>query len=322
VADVAAVPTLPFARLTAFGGISYDTVATVKRFPAADDKVWGEVVGRFPGGMGANVAAAFASLGGRAALVSAVGRDRAGIESLSTLRQLGVDTSRVAEVPGSTFQTLAMIDGSGEKAMLLLGAADLVAGADRGGEEPQAGIDAVHVVPGRFAPGIERIASWRRGGIPISLDIEPTMIDQGLDVPTWLAAAAVLFCGECASRMMSPAESLEARLQDLLGRGPEIVVITRGRDGAVLGTRAGEHHAHEGPPVTPVNTTGAGDAFAGTFLFGLSRQWTMRQCLAAANFAGGRCAAQYGSQGVTPSLSEVSMIPEFSTAPLTKEEPA
>jgi sugar/nucleoside kinase (ribokinase family) len=308
-----------FSHLTVFGGVSLDTVVTVPRFLAGDEKVWARVVGRFPGGMGANVAAAYAVLGGEVALVSAVGRDAAGAASLATLRRLKVDISRVAERPGSTFETLAMIDGSGEKAMLLMEAPDLVTPGDLTIDEPRPGIDAIHVVPGRFSPAIEEIARWHRLGVHTSFDLEPSMLERGLDYRAVLDAATVLFCGETAIRMMSSARTPEERLRDLLDLGPDIAVLTRGRGGAMAATREGALLDRPGMAVRPVNTTGAGDVFAGTFLFGLSRRWPAELCLATANFAGGRCVESYASQDPEFSLASLEALPEFSAHITSKQ---
>jgi ribokinase len=319
-ADKLVLATPRFTSLTVFGGVSYDTVVTVPQFLGSDDKTWGRVIGQFPGGMGANVAATFAALGGDVSLVSAVGRDRAGAASLAILQELNVNTSRVEQRPGSTFETLAMIDGSGEKAMLLMDTPDLVSSANLMIDEPRPGIDAIHVAPGRFAPDLELLAEWHRGGVHVSVDIEPSMIQRGLEYRAWIAAANVLLCGETASRMMSAAPSSKERVRELLTYGPEIVVLTRGRSGAIVGTREGDLFERSGTTVTPVNTTGAGDAFAGTFLFGLSRGWPVALCLAAANYVGGQCTESYGSQDPGLSLDSLSQLPEFSTLLATMNE--
>lgn len=300
-----------FSSLTVFGGVSWDTVVTVPRFLSGDEKVWARVVGSYPGGMGANVAAAFAALGGRAAVVSAVGRDAAGASSLDTLRRLKVDTSRIFQGQGGTFETLAMIDASGEKAMLLLETPTLAGAGDLSIDEPRAGHDAIHIAPGRFSPAMADMMRWRRNGVHISFDIEPSMLDRGLDYRAHLELATVVFCGDAASRAMSAASSPEQRARDLVQLGPEIAVLTRGRDGAMVALRDGRFLERPGMAVIPVNTTGAGDVFAGTFLFGLSRMWPVELCLAAANLAAGRCVENYAARDPAFDLGSIEAMPEF-----------
>jgi sugar/nucleoside kinase (ribokinase family) len=306
------MPTRSFTALTVFGGISWDTVVTVSRFLGPDEKAWAKVVGRFPGGMGANVAATYAALGGQVSLVSAVGRDAAGQASLATLRRVGVDTTRVSEGDGSTFETLAMIDGSGEKAMLLLDPPDLVAPGGRKIADPRPGHDAIHVAPSRFAPDFNDICRWHAAGAHTSFDIEPSMLDRGLDFRAYLRVASVVFCGEPASLVMAGSGTPQERARRLVDMGAECAVVTRGHEGAVVATRDGVLLERPGIRVEALNTTGAGDVFAGTFLFGLSSGWSIEQCLAAANFAGARCAKSYASQDADFTRESLLVLPEFS----------
>lgn len=302
-----------FSTITAFGGVSFDTVVSVPAFLNADQKEWAEVIGRFPGGMGANVAAAFAALGGEAALVSAVGRDAAGAASLDTLRRLNVDISQVAQREGSTFETLAMIDGSGEKAMLLLKAPDLVLGSDGVFKELTPGKDAMHVMPGRYAPPLERLTHWHERGVHTSFDIEPSMLRGGLDYQSYLACADVLFCGDVASRMMSDRVLVEQRISDLLELGPDLVVVTLGRHGAIAGDRSGQFYVSHGHHVAAVNTTGAGDVFAGTSLFGISQGWPTDVWLVAANLAAAHCVQSHASQSLTFGIADIHAAPELAS---------
>ena len=94
--------------------------------------------------------------------------------------------------------------------------------------------------------------------------------------------------------------------------GAECAVVTRGHEGAVVATRDGALLERPGIKVEALNTTGGGDVFAGTFLFGLSSGWSIEQCLAAANFAGARCAQSYASQDVDFTRESLLVLPEFS----------
>src|SRR4051794_32040409 len=106
-------------RLVAFGDISVDTAVRLPHLPRPDEKLWAETVADSPGGMGANVAAAFATLGGQASLVASAGDDERGRRSLEDLKARGVDTSSVHVVAGSeTFWTLALLSAEGEKCLV------------------------------------------------------------------------------------------------------------------------------------------------------------------------------------------------------------
>src|SRR5206468_1402314 len=65
-------------------------------------------------------------------------------------------------------------------------------------------------------------------------------------------------------RPVSTPEDALACAADLLQKGFQRVVITLGERGSLIASPAG--HFHVPPfPVTPVDTTGAGDAFIGSF---------------------------------------------------------
>ncbi|MGN8552941.1 UNVERIFIED_CONTAM: sugar kinase [Microbacterium sp. SLM126] len=80
-----------------------------------------------------------------------------------------------------------------------------------------------------------------------------------------IATADIVFASDEEARMLRPgadAESLAAALADA---GPGEVVVTLGADGAVASID-GEIHRVAAEPITPVDTVGAGDAFAAGYL--------------------------------------------------------
>ncbi|HET6666355.1 MAG TPA: PfkB family carbohydrate kinase [Intrasporangium sp.] len=69
---------------------------------------------------------------------------------------------------------------------------------------------------------------------------------------------------------LRPGEAVDDVLADWAGLGPIVIVVTRGDQGAVLRlTRTGETHVAPVPPVTVVDTVGAGDSFMAGLVSGL-----------------------------------------------------
>jgi fructokinase len=68
-------------------------------------------------------------------------------------------------------------------------------------------------------------------------------------------------------------EDEEAGLAELFGRGVRLAAVTRGAEGATLATPRHRVHA-AGEAVTPVDTTGAGDAFTAALVTGLMERGT------------------------------------------------
>jgi len=83
---------------------------------------------------------------------------------------------------------------------------------------------------------------------------------------------------------------------DLLDAGAKWVLLTKGRQGAVLANREGEHTVHA-TPVEAVDTLGAGDTFVARVLFGLLMEEHPQQLLAAAADAAAATCRHYGAFG-------------------------
>jgi fructokinase len=64
---------------------------------------------------------------------------------------------------------------------------------------------------------------------------------------------------------LRPGETAEDAARGLLAAGPDVVLLTRGPRGALVVATDGERDV-PAPPVTVVDTIGAGDAFSGGFL--------------------------------------------------------
>ncbi len=72
--------------------------------------------------------------------------------------------------------------------------------------------------------------------------------------------------------------SLTHFFQEVLQRGPRIVVVTNGAEGVYAATADGIYF-HESLPVAIINSVGAGDAFGSTFVAYLLRKKSIEQAL-------------------------------------------
>ncbi|MDF2446413.1 MAG: adenosine kinase [Moraxellaceae bacterium] len=109
------------------------------------------------------------------------------------------------------------------------------------------------------------------------------MLDDGVDL---------LFCNEEEACLWSGALSADHALESLRGVARQ-VVITLGSQGALVWDGQAIHRI-EPSPVTPVDSNGAGDMFAGAYLFGLTRGWTPPRAGALASRAAAAVVGQFG----------------------------
>ncbi len=95
--------------------------------------------------------------------------------------------------------------------------------------------------------------------------------------------------------------------RDLIGRGPSLVTITDGAQGATLFTKT-EQLTQPAFPISAVDTTGAGDVFSGALTYALLEDWPVDEALKfAAATAALKCTG-LGNREALPSLEEVRQL--------------
>ena len=106
------------------------------------------------------------------------------------------------------------------------------------------------------------------------------------------AGVEILFCNQEEAELYTGIEGLEPAMEKLLDYAQQ-VVITRGEHGALIGTRERRIQV-PGFPVQAIDTNGAGDMFAGAYLFGISQGMTPAQAGTLASRAAAEVVSNYG----------------------------
>lgn len=234
------------------------------------------------GGSAANVAVVFAGLGGRAALVSSIGRDAVGRHLVQAVRDEGV-TLHIVRVAAPTARLLALVDLSGERSFVTeraaadrLSAADVRAGWFRGsGALHLPGYSLYNRPVSEAASEAVRLIRARNGNaapiVSIDLSSRGPLLAFGRQAAWELIgglAPDVLFAN--ASEAVALARAAASR--KLLELAPT-VVIKEGSSGCRILWRDPSDAVLQlvvaTTPVATTDTTGAGDAFAAGFLFTL-----------------------------------------------------
>jgi ribokinase len=242
------------------------------------------------GGKGANQSLAMALAGGR---VRHWGRlnaqDGWARERLATA---GVDASRITLVDAPSGHAIIQVDDAGENAILLF------AGANHGITDTDLATLADDVRPGDWLLAQNECNALPEllalvGDRDLALAFNPAPMTPAVrDLP--LAACRLLFVNRTEAATLvgldagSPAQAL---LDGLAGALPyTATVLTLGGEGAWY-QQAGERHHQPALPVTPVDTTAAGDTFVGYYLASVQEGRPVTECLARAT-----CAAALGIQ--------------------------
>ena len=270
------------------------------------------------GGDTSNAAVAAARAGVGVAYATAIGRDPAGDRFLDLWRAEGIDTAAVRVSETHPTAVYFVTHGPAGHQFLYYragSAASTYAPAD----VPETLIANARIL---FASGISQgisdsaadavfhaIATARHNGVQVAYDTNyrPRL---------WPAprAAAVMHQAVALSDIALPSledAQLLTGLNDpsaivdfYLGLGPRIVVLKLGAKGALLGTQAGQT-AIPPHPCTPVDGTGAGDTFCGSFL---ARLILGDDPLEAASYAGTAAALKtegYGAVAPMPRAAQV-----------------
>lgn len=236
------------------GSVNMDLFFEVAALPEPGETVLAAAVHRQPGGKGGNQAVAAARAGADVALVAAVGDDPPGRALLDHLRDNGVDVSAVVTLPVSSGTAAVVVGRSAENMIVVAPGANAHLTMDSA--DVREAVAAAEVlllqleIPLPTALAAARVA--RAAGTTVVLNASPA---TGADLGELAAVCDVVVVNEAeAAHWRWPVPHL---------------VTTCGARGA---TWSGPDGAVEipAPAVEPVDTTGAGDVFAGVLAAG----WT------------------------------------------------
>lgn len=283
-------------RIGVVGSNMIDLVTYTDRMPGPGETIEAPDFELGFGGKGANQAVAAARLGSSVTVVTCVGDDMFGQQQIQNFKDNGIDTTHVHVIANTSSGVAPIfVEPSGENSILIIKGANAAlspAHVDQAAGD-LADCDAILMqleVP--LEVNYHTIAWAASKGITTILNPAPAATD--LDVSK--LAGLSFFCpneSELATLTGMPTESDEDILtaaRHLIGQGIGQVVVTLGGRGARLVTA---DSVTEIAPVkvTPVDTTGAGDAFIGSFAHFMASGMDAPAAL--------REAARYAAQTIT-----------------------
>ncbi|WP_431030885.1 carbohydrate kinase family protein [Plantibacter sp. RU18] len=261
--------------LIVFGDTGIDMLVQVDELPKRDSKSIGTSLGIFAGGMGANfaVSARRAADDIHIALVSRVGSDPFGRACLLDLEHQRIDTRLVETMSDElTWWCAVAIAADGEKS--LLGGRTPASLPDVGQLDPTVLADArwLHVLGD--VPGSEDILHHAaEAGVLASVDIEGSFVrtDRGR-ADELVRSARLSVLNEEALLSLAGRDDPLAALTELIDRGDRsAILLTLGTAGSLFAWRSDDgvlqtiRQAAE-PVARVLDTTGAGDSFAGAWV--------------------------------------------------------
>jgi len=293
------------------GSLNMDLVVRTARHPLAGETLPGSRLDFFHGGKGANQAVGAVRLGARVAMIGAVGTDSFGQALGSALAAEGIDTAGLRRVDQTgTGTAMITVSDAGENTIVVVPGANLrcdVAWV----RQNQALIASAKVlmlqleVP--MAANLEAARVARAQGCQVIFDPAPAPAGP---LPPELAALVdhIVPNEREAQALTGIAVDTEAGAREaggaLLAQGYRRAIIKLGGRGALLAGPEGLHLV-PGFPVTPVDTTAAGDAFGAGLAVSLVQGYQPLEAVRRANGVGALAVTRNGAQASMPRVEEL-----------------
>jgi sugar/nucleoside kinase (ribokinase family) len=257
------------------------------------------------GGSVANSVIGFAALGGKAAFVGCVGDDKYGLHYQSEMTELNVGLGNPVVVNQPTGTCCALITPDAERTMrtCLAVSSHLSAEhvrADRHLIEQSAWLFIEGYLFSNGDPGQsavrEAIVIAKASGTKVAITCSEAFIVHvfGEHLYAALKDADLFFCNASEACAAANARDSQEAFQKLAGLVPNCVV-TDGPAGAYVRWHGAEHHV-PAYKVEPKDLTGAGDMFAGAFLYGVTHGVPADKAAKAANKLAATVISQVGAR--------------------------
>lgn len=269
-------------RVGVIGSANVDEVVRCVALPRPGETILASDPQRLAGGKAANQAAALSRLGLATTLIARVGNDPSGEWLVNVLSQVGVDTSQIQRDQAPTGTAYITVDEAGENIIVV------ARGANAHLDVSAVDFSAYDVVLAQMEVDAAVVDMVAEAAPRLVLNVAPARV-----VPEeTLGRCAVVIANE-----------LEAAYLDVHSLAH--CVVTLGAGGAVHYAFGREVARATPPPVTVVDTVGAGDAFCAAYAAQYVQGVDLETALRFAVTAGALATRALGAQGALPTTEEV-----------------
>jgi ribokinase len=287
-------------KIAVVGSANVDLTTFSDRFPKAGETIFGDHFDLGWGGKGANQAVAARLCGADVFMVARVGQDLFGPATIRNFESQGIDTTHVKIVPGTSSGVAPIfVESNGQNRIIVVkGANDRLMPADV--EEARPMLEQTDCIVLQFEIPLETVAYTIRfastRGIRCILNPAPAQpVDMQAVSPVDYFTPNETEAESISGMPVRSIEEAHACGRAMVDRGFERVIITLGEQGALLATKDGTDLV---PPykVPTKDSTGAGDAFVGSFAVFLGEGLAERDAIARANLYAALSTMNVGTQ--------------------------
>ncbi|WP_353114251.1 ribokinase [Microbacterium sp.] len=294
------------------GSVTADVTTFSQRLPARGETILGDQFTLLLGGKGANQAVAAGLAGARTSFVGCVGDDLFHDLVVEGLSAAGVDLAHLRTVPGPTGIAHIRVDASAQNDIVMVP----LANAQLSPEQIDAALEALAPTTSVLLTQLETPASLTRHitararalGMTVVLDPAPA---APLDPDVW-SSIDIVTPNETEASLLSGIEvtDLDSAVRAgewFLAQGVGAAVITLAERGSCVVTAEGATFI-DPIPMEPVDTTAAGDAYAGYLGAALADGWSLADATRLASAAGAITVTRQGASPSLPRRSEVDAL--------------
>lgn len=307
-------------EVAVFGSAAIDIYGSLSQLPASDEVVYVQEIGRYPGGMGANVAVALAKLDVSVSFFGRIGSDSAGRILLESLSKNNVDLSNISIVNASSLHTLILNDNQKHRWLFTIGSPQSAISLASPEEFNWKLLDHCKIVYigevfTELASSIADYAKTRnktviyRPGIPY--------MKTGIEKLQRTLEHTTLFILNQTSwkQLQAASEEKMENPADLLEHEVENVLLTKGPEGCEIFS-ANRHQTFSVPPhlrstFKPIDPTGAGDGFSAGLIKSLLQGWNLEKAVSYGQAVAAITCSRIGSSNAFPTEEEVKAAIDF-----------
>ncbi len=292
-------------KIAVIGSTMMDLTVYADILPAAGETRFGESFTTGFGGKGANQAVMAARTGATVTMITGIGNDGFGDESLQNFKNSQMDTSSVLRLDTHTGVAHIWVDGQGQNRISIVPGANFKL-------TPQDAIDEVSklknvsvLIAQCEIPQEVTLAAFRTSqelGITTILNPAPyqPLTDDLLDLTDWLIPNEIEFAELDKAHRAPDTDEIIASLREK-GR----TIVTLGSEGAALVTTDGKVKRFSAKKVSATDTTGAGDCFIGAFAAAIAAGASEESAVQFGIDCATKSVTRKGAQSSYPKIEEI-----------------
>jgi ribokinase len=292
-------------KIAVIGSTMMDLTVYADILPAAGETRFGESFTTGFGGKGANQAVMAARTGAKVSMITGIGKDGFGDESLQNFKDCQMDTSSVLRLDTHTGVAHIWVDGQGQNRISIVPGANFKLTPQDAIDEVKKLKDVSVLIAQCEIPQEVTLAAFRTAqelGITTILNPAPyqPLTDDLLDLTDWLIPNEIEFAELDKAHRAPDTDEIIASL-----RAKGRTIVTLGSEGAALVTKDRKVKRFAAKKVSATDTTGAGDCFIGAFAAAIATGASEESAVQFGIDCATKSVARKGAQSSYPKIEEM-----------------